>query len=304
MTNKVKLFVFSNTYTARVFLRCLEHIINNPDFEIVLLSELGVSNDLNLTINEYETLQQCVEACTQVLIVCNDTIPKSKIDLVSSLANLHNKKCTTVRDFRNEQNIYTKAIHSNQNINDKPLILIVSYGTHTQLSCWETIIYKLLLDSKFKVFPKSSDEYNNVIEWTSLCDLPNDSFNDRFVTEPECEVEVQCLQYYPNINNEVDNILYQLNPDVIIVSVCNNYYNYDEIRNIFKFKHDCVIDVFAKSELIEIVNKTEKRKLIFDFSPFRNREDSTVSLNDPLLIEHLSKIILPKIALPDGVTII
>lgn len=168
----------------------------------------------------------------------------------------------------------------------------------------QTIIYKLLCDNKIKVFPTPSDELNKVLEWLSLCNLANESFNDCFVTELECEVEVRCLQYDPNVNNEADNMLYHLNPDVIIATICNNYYNYDEIRNNFKFRYGRAIDIFDKSELLEMIDETGKRKLIFDFSQFRNGEDSMVYLNDPLLIHHLSKVILPKIVLPDGVTII
>ena len=296
--------MYSNTYAARVLLKCLENIILKHDVEIILLSELGVPNDINIKIHVYESLQQCVEACTQILIVNNETIPKSKIDFVLSLANSKNKQCTTVRDLHYAQNGYTRKVHLNQDIVEKPSILIVSYGAQTQLSCWETLIYKLLYDNKFKVVSSPSEELCNVFDWLSQCNLTNILYKDMFVIEHECEVAVHSLQYYPNGNNEVDEVLYHLNPDVIIVSICNNYYNYDEIRNLFKFKYGRVIDIFAKSEILEMIDEEGKRKKIFDFSSFCKGEDSIISLNDPLLIHRLSKEILPKISLPEGVTIV
>lgn len=306
MADKMKLFIFSTSYTTRVLLRCLEYIIKIKDcnFEIILLSELGVSNNINIVIREYETLQQCVSECTQILIVCNGTIPESKIDFVKYLANIQNKHCVTVPSFNKHQNFYDTKVSVNKSINEKTLILIVSYGAQTQLSCWETILYKFLCDNKIKVFSTPSNELNSVFECVSSCDLANSFFKDFFVTETECEVAVRTLQYDPDIDNETNHVLSQLNPDVIIVSICNNHYNYDEIRNIFKFKYGRVIDIFAKSELLEMNDETGKRKMIFNFSSYHNEEASTVFLNDPLLIQQFSKIILPKIMLPNDVTII
>lgn len=305
MMDKVKLFIFSNTYTSRVLLRCLEHIIkNNKNFEIILLSEIGVSDYINLKIQIYETLQQCVEACTQILIVYNNTVPKSKLDLVVSLANLYHRRYITVDDIHKAKKESSQGIKFNQNFIEKPLILILSYGSHTQLSCWETIIYKLLYEKKIKVFPKLSDELNNVLKWISLCDFPSDYFNNIFTTEFESDVEIQCLEYDSNINSKVDNAIIQLNPDVIIVSICSNFYNYEEIRNMIKYRCGSLVDIFVKSELMEIIDETGNRKIIFDFSQPSSEGDSIVALNDPLLFHCLSKAILPKIMIPDSVTII
>lgn len=304
MIDKVRLFVFANTYTARVLLKYMEYMAVDHDFEIILLSECDVSNSINFPISVYDTLQQCVDTCTQILMVRNDTIPKSKIDLVKSLAYLQNKRCIDVCEYNDAPNIYSFQKHFNQSIRKKPSVLIVSYGSHTQISCIETIIYKLFCDRNLKVFRNLSDELKNILNWISLCNLGNHFINDAFDSESECDVVIECLQYDPNANNESNKKLFQLIPDAIIVSTCRNYNNCDEIGNIFKYKYGCKIDIFAKSELLEMIDVDGKRKYIFDFSQLCIEKDTTFSLNDPLFADRLSQVILPKIILPDGVTII
>jgi len=303
MVEKVKLFIFSNSYTARVLLRCLEHM-KPSDLEIIIPSELGVSNGIGLTIHAYATLQQCVEACTRILIVCNETIPKNKIDLISTLANFYNKCCIIVPGFRDKQKDFPIINELKRNISEKPLILIISYGTKTQISCWEIMVYRLLFDNDIKFFAFPSSELKDVLQWLTLCDIANNLCFDRFVSESACEVEVRCLEYDPIENNEINDILFRINPDVMIVSICNNYDNYDEIRNIFKFRYKQIIDIFVKSELIEIVNDIGEKRLIFDFTSFCNETNSGMKLSDRKLFNRLSKIIFPKIALPNDVSII
>ena len=101
-----------------------------------------------------------------------------------------------------------------------------------------------------------------------------------------------------------NQILTQLKPDIIMISMCNNYSDYDHIRNIFKFRYGRIIDFFAKSELMKMIDENGNKKTIFDFSLFHNEKEFVVSLKDPLLVQHLSKLILPKIKLPNGVMII
>lgn len=303
--DKIKLFIFSNTYNSRILLKYLEHVIkNNADFEIILLSEMSVSDHIKLQIKVYETLHQCIEACTQILIVYNSTIPKSKLDLVTSLAGIYHKRCITVGDNLEAKKELYKKTNFNQNFIKKPLILILSYGYHTQPSCWETIIYKLLYEKKIKAFPTPSNELNSVLTWISLCNFKSDYFNNIFTIGLESDVEIRCLQYDSNINSELDNTINQLKPDVIIVTISNNFRNYEEIKNMIKYRCGSIVDAFAKSELLEIIDETGNQKIIFDFSQPCNEGDSIVALNDPLLFHRLSQIILPKIMIPDGVTII
>lgn len=304
MTDRVKLFVFSNTYRARVLLKCLECFIKKQDIEIILLSELGVSDNINIIIHTYQTLQQCIDSCTQVLIVCDDTIPKSKIDLVESMAKAQNKQHTIICDLHKAEKNHVSEMNADESVIDKPSILIVSYGAQTQMSCWEAIIYKLLYDNKLKVFASSSNEFKDMMHLVDLCDLAKENCNNMFVSEPECEVVVQSLSYCPNIDKNIENVCHQLKPDIIIVVICNNFYNYEEIRNVFKFRYGRQIDVFAKSELMEMNYDSGKQKLVFNFSQIDENQDTVMSLNDPSLLYNLSKVLLPKITLPDGVTII
>ena len=53
-----------------------------------------------------------------------------------------------------------------------------------------------------------------------------------------------------------------------------------------------------------MIDENGNEKIIFDFSSFCNEKEFVVSLKDPLLVQRLSKLILPKIKLPDGVMII
>lgn len=304
MADTKKIFVFSNTYTARVLLKCAENIINDTDVEFVLLSEFGISYDVKITIHEFETIQQCVEFCTQVLIIRDTIIPKSKIDLVTSLANSRNKSCTTVDGFYYSKDAFHESGNVNQGSIERPLILIASYGSRTQLSCWETTIYKLLYDNKIKVFSSPSDELKSVLECFLLCDLTDHYATINADSELDCGVEVRGVHLNSIDNYGYDLILNQLKPDVIIFSMCDNYRNYDEIRNIFKFRYGRIIDFFAKSELMKMIDENGNEKMIFDFSSFGNEKEFVVSLKDPLLAQHLSKLILPKIKLPDGVMII
>ncbi len=305
MSNKIKLFIFSDTYTARILLKYLECKIEKYNFEIVLLSELGVSNDVGINIYTFEKVQQCVEACTQVLVIDNNIIPKTKIELVKSLANTYNKKCIIVDDFCNSQDkmIDTKEKQYDENIKDYPLILIISYGTQTQVSCLEIIINKLLSDLNFEVFQKPSNELNGILNVLSLCGLPIHTFNT-CIAESNCGVVVRCVTYETTTNSDINSVFSYLKPDVIIVSISKNHYNYDLIENYFKFRYGYAIDIFVKSELIEMIDESGKRNLIFDFSILQDEEDSIISLHDPLLFQHLSEIILPKIRLPDGVTLL
>ena len=304
MADIKKIFVFSNTYTARVLLKCAENIINDTNIEFVLLSELGISYDVKITIHEFDTIQQCVESCTQVLIIRDTIIPKSKIDLVTSLANSLNKSCKIVDRFCHSKDASHESKNINQGFIERPLILIASYGSRTQLSCWETTIYKLLYDNKIKVFPSPSDELKSVLECFLLCDLTEHYATINADSELDCGVEVRGVHLNSIDNYGYDQILSQLKPDVIIISMCDNYRNYDEIRNIFKFRYGRIIDFFAKSELKKMIDENGNEKMIFDFSSFGNEKEFVVSLKDPLLVRHLSKFILPKIKLPDGVLII
>ena len=304
MSDIKKIFVFSNTYTARVLLKCADNIINDTDVEFVLLSELDVSYDVKITIHEFETIQQCVEFCTQVLIIRDTIIPQSKIDLVTSLANSLNKSCTTVDGFCYSKSALHESRSINQGIIERPLILIASYGLRTQLSCWETTIYKLLCDNKIKPFSSPSYELKSVLKYFWLCNLIEQDATINVDSKLDCGVEVRGVHLNSIDNYEYDRILNQLRPDIIIISMCDNYRNYDEIRNIFKFRYGRIIDFFAKSELMKMIDENGKEKMIFDFSSFGNEKGFVVSLKDPLLDQHLSKLILPKIKLPDGVTII
>lgn len=306
MADIKKIFVFSNTYTARVLLKCAENIINDTDVEFVLLSELGISCNIGITIHELDTIEQCVEFCTQVLIVHNTLIPKAKIDLVTSLANFQNKCCTTVDDFCSSEDIFHENRNLNQDFVERPLILIASYGSRTQLSCWETTIYKLLYDNKIKVVSTPSDELKSVLEWFALCNLTNTKYHTTINVDSksDCEVEVRGVHLNSIDNYEYDQILTQPKPDIIMISMCNNYSDYDHIRNIFKFRYGRIIDFFAKSELMKMIDENGNKKTIFDFSLFHNEKEFVVSLKDPLLVQHLSKLILPKIKLPNGVMII
>lgn len=300
-----KIFIFSNTYTVRVLLKCAENFTDD-NIEFVILSELGISNDIGLTIHELETIQQCIDMCTQVLIVRDALIPKSKIDLITSLAKDHDKCCITVDGFYSSKNICHETVKYNQNFIERPLILIASYSSRTQLSCWEMVIYKLLYDHKIKVLSIPSDELRLVFEWFSLCNITNDYA--RICFDPESNWEVGVIGIHLNSMDDCgyDQILNQLKPDLTILSMCSNYNDYDEIRNIFKFRYGRVIDFFAKSELIEMVDENGKEKNIFDFSPLTltNEKDFVISLKNPLLTQHLSKLIIPKIKLPDGVMVL
>ena len=305
MADVKKIFVFSNTYTARVLLKCAENIIDDTNIEFVFLSELGISYDAKITIHEFETIQQCVEVCTQVLIIRDIIIPKLKIDLVTSLANSLNKSCVIIDEFCYSEDAFYESRNINQGSTERPLILIVSYGTRTQLSCWETKIYKLLNDNKIKVVSSPSDELKSVIDCFSLCNFIEHNLTINADYELDCEVEVMGVHLNSIDNYGYEQIINQLKPDVIIISMCDNYRNYDEIRNIFKFRYGRIIDFFAKSELMKMIDENGKEKIIFDFSSFESNEEKfVVSLKDPQLVRYLSKLILPKIKLPDGVMII
>lgn len=298
--DKIKLFIFSNAYNSRILLKYLECTIKNiDDFEIILLSELGITEQVKLNISVYDTLNQCIEACTQILIVLNTYIPKSKIDLVISLAKLNNKPYVTAcYEFESEKKTYIDKK------NNKPLILILSYGYHTELSCLENIVYKLLCEKDIKVFQTPSNELKNVMTWISLCNFKSDYFNGFLTTYSESDVEIRCLQYDSSINCELNNTIVQLNPDVIIVSVSNNFSSCEDVRNMIKYRCGNIVDAFVKSEALEIIDEIGIPKSIFNFLQPCYEWDSIISLNDPMLLSRLSQIILPKIIIPDNVMII
>ena len=155
-----------------------------------------------------------------------------------------------------------------------------------------------------KVLLTPSEELKSVFECLSLCNITNGYAITNNVSELNCEVEVRGVHLNSIGNFGYERLINQLKPDVIIISMCNNYSNFNEVRNIFKFRYGRVIDFFAKSEAMKMIDETGKENIIFDFSPFCNEEDFVMSLKDPLLTRHLSELILQKITLPDGVTII
>lgn len=301
MTESVKLFIFSKPYTARVLIKFLQNIENKHGIEVVLLSELDVSSGVDIPVHTCDTIQQCVETCTQVLIVQDEVIPNSKIDLVVYWANLLNKHYTIVNELINNNSITTSYL------TDKPTVLIVSYDTQTQISCCETVIHRILCDNAVNVLLKPSNELDSICKWIQQCNLSSDIcdvYNNISINESNCDVVVQSLQYDSNKNILKCGQLDQLSPDVIIMSISRNPFDYHEIRNYFKYKYGYIIDVFVESELFEMISEDGNRDLIFDFSAFNKEETTLISLQDPSLRQLLSKVILPKISLPDGVSII
>jgi hypothetical protein len=307
----MKLFVFSNAYTARVLLLCCKYIVASHNTEIILLSEIGIStdsskNNINFSVQVYNTLHQCIEACTDILIIQNDSIPKSKIDLTMSLASSYNKRCLKVEGFKQTQKTIKDEMNLSQNFKDKPTILIVSYNEPVQLSCWEIAINKLLKNNGLHVYQEVSDELTDILNWFALCNTSHKEFLcDIFVPAENCDVVLKSIQHTPNTSDEMVKVLYRLKPDVIIIAINSNYYNYDEIRNIYKYKHGRIIDFFAKSELLEITKDENRRQVLtFNFTQTYEEDDSIINLSNPVLMDLLTKAIIPKIKLPNGVIII
>lgn len=111
------------------------------------------------------------------------------------------------------------------------------------------------------------DEVLNIIEWFALCNLTNTKYHTTINVDSksDCEVEVRGVHLNSIDNYEYDQILTQLKPDIIMISMCNNYSDYDHIRNIFKFRYGRIIDFFAKSELMKMIDENGNKKTIFDF---------------------------------------
>ena len=60
MINRERLFVFSNTYTVRVLLKCLDCVEAKEEVEVILLSEYGVSEDIYLYVIRCRNVLKCV----------------------------------------------------------------------------------------------------------------------------------------------------------------------------------------------------------------------------------------------------
>ena len=310
MVNIKKMFVYSNSYTARVLLRCCEFIFPPYGCEIILLSELGVSDDLqangiNIAVHTYDTLRQCIESCTEVLIVLSDAMPKIKIDRVIALTSLQGKHCTVVEGFQSAWVTDIEGVNLKQMPKNVPTILLVSLNAQMQLSCWEVGVNKLLVDNGFRVYQEMSVELGCVINWLLRCNIiEKNLLCKKFFTADNCEVAVKSVQYKFSAPFEMSRLISELHPDIIIAIVGSNYYDYGELVNIFKYRHGCKVDVFAKSEFLEFILENEQKKVVLDTTLRHENRELLINLNDPLLISRLSEAIVPKFSLPDGVMII
>lgn len=185
MINRERLFVFSNTYTVRVLLKCLDCVEAKEEVEVILLSEYGVSEDIDLDIFVCDSLPQCIKVCTKVLIVCDYTIPQRKIDYIKSSAKQQGKTCVVVNNF-DEEKKSNRSASIPHNYKDTPRLLFITDGNRVQISCWELCIYKILREKNISVISALSNELRCIVNWLSLCNIKCDLLDELLNFKSDC----------------------------------------------------------------------------------------------------------------------
>lgn len=305
MTNIEKLFVFSNTYTARVLLKCLDFMEAKGCVEVILLSEYGVSNSINLDMYVYDSLLQCIDSCTRILVVCDYTISQSKINYVKSAAKRQGKPCVIVNNFKEEDEISNRSTGMLQSHKDTPRLLFVTDGDKVQISCWELYIYKILREKNISVISPISNELNCIVKWLAACNIKCDLLDELLNFKSDFRLTIGFMSYDIMYCDESLRTLNQIMPDVIIVATSKNYVKHRETRDFIKYRYGHWVDLFVCSELIELIDEDKSVKYIFDFEQIYKGNNSTgLLISDEHVPDIINKAVVSKIALPNDVHII
>jgi len=304
MINRERLFVFSNTYTVRVLLKCLDCVEAKEEVEVILLSEYGVSEDIDLDIFVCDSLPQCIKVCTKVLIVCDYTIPQRKIDYIKSSAKQQGKTCVVVNNF-DEEKKSNRSASIPHNYKDTPRLLFITDGNRVQISCWELCIYKILREKNISVISALSNELRCIVNWLSLCNIKCDLLDELLNFKSDCRVTIGFISYDMIYSDMTSKELNQFMPDVIIVATSKNYVKYEETKNLIKYRYGYLVDLFVSSELVELIDEDKRIKYIFDFEGTCKKNNIiSLPISDKSVPEIINTTIVPKIALPNEVYII
>lgn len=304
-----KIFLYTNVYTARVLLRCIQYLNFIDSFEIILLSEIGVTEGIhfnNILIRTCDTLNECVNMCTEVLIVSYDYMPNAKKELIETLAKKSNKHYTIVDTFQNKDDYNVLKAES---ISSLPSIMLVALTECVQLPCWELVINKVLKSNGIGVSQEISCELKNVLDILNSCNiLCSKEAEKLFDCKNENYVAVKSIHYKIKDDVLLYKCLTESRPDVLILIIPQNYNNVTDLKNVFRYKYNHDVDACVRSEFLEFVNDDGIRKNILSALRQTNTreklKDETITLNDMYLFDTMSKIILPKVTLPDGITIL
>ena len=197
MKMKNKIFIFTDAYTARIFLYCFKFISVYSEFEFIFLSETDafIKMQTESVINTCETLQECVENSTEILIVKNKYIPDNKINFIIDLAQTQNKRYIVFPGWddnseKGDDICFTSHL---------PSILLRLLDNKIEVSCWESAINKLLIDSNYKVYQRKTSEFKFILNLLKSCNIINEKILcDKFSSLPDCNIVVNTIQYKIN----------------------------------------------------------------------------------------------------------
>lgn len=298
-----RVFIFSNSFTAKTISLSINNILNTHIDEVILLSEnheeYEFSNLLkDIRISLVENIEKAVFACDVVLICITPNIPLKKINYVKSAARRTDKQlivieCIWESSFKNKASPYFSNIDSSNCI----VILNISLSPEAQQFNGEILLNRILSKNciSFKQF--FSPATINILEQLNEIQMLKPSLAKQFCKENE-RFDVAVLSVTLSEFKDSLSLFNEFKPDYIIVQSDFRGNAIDEIVSLLKRRFNVSYDYIIKSHYIQVENS-------IPFQIYCNSKKESIKNENDIEASELPSALefdlLSKIALPNGI---
>lgn len=149
-----KLFIYANSYSARMLIFHAEYLFNCKIMDIYILREnhndnehFSISPHINLTL--CNSIHDAVKQSDITIVLFDKNVPQDMVNNIRQLSDKLGKKCIVINDVwnterldRQQNNLISNTILDYSNT---PVVLSLSVGQFTGQYCVELLLNKIFL---------------------------------------------------------------------------------------------------------------------------------------------------------------
>ncbi len=291
------LFLFMNSFCARMIIPFINEIVNFDVDNVLLLNE-NYSEDISKKVIWVNSLSEALHKSDMIWLMKDDIIPKDSIDYIMEHAATKNIQCYSFENYWIDSISADIILDDYNNVDyaNRPSVLIVAVGCLSQQFLGEMhvnrifhdagINFKQIFSAKTKRFFTQLSEYgllNEIVE-TML--------------HPMCgyDVVVSCIDIGSKTYSLSDmyNLVKMISPDFTILQSDAKFCEYDYINSYLEIVNHSEIGFYIKSHysLLDERTRVYYKKLPNSNARFYNIDDE--GINKALFFEIFSHIAYPK----------
>lgn len=297
------IFIYSNSYVARTLAYNVQHLVNFHIDKLVLFKENHSEYEnwdfINVTVELYDKLIECVKISDYVLIANEGALPVKTINLLQIMCEEYEKPCIGF-------NITSPIVNVQLNdlldcYKDKPIIAHLYVGEFSQGLCGEMLLNKISMSRNLKSLQLFSYETLSIVSALK----ENNILNNKIVTKTDNEdFDIIVFSMYVSNDNKLYHdslsLLSSIYPDFTIVQVNESCSSIDTICNILKYQTGNAVDIIIKSHYCCLQNG--KSQYLFYKDTIDTVLPNIYDIESKELEKDVAFDIFSKMALPENIS--